>query len=123
LGYDNDIKVIQAVTYLKTIKLAKNIKFILFSFPESRLEIKTDTLVMVNWIHHIEPGTLKVYLSKFFHDNIYNDGYIIIDTVQDKDYPYNHNISYLTKDLPCTVIKIGSYIRMREVWCIKKLII
>jgi hypothetical protein len=119
-GYDNDIKALNAANFLKIIRFAKNIKFELFSFPENYLKTKADVLVMVNWIHHIEPATLKTNLCKFFYENIDSGGCIIIDTVQDKDYPYNHDITYLTKDLPCTITKIGNYIRQREVWCIKK---
>jgi hypothetical protein len=46
--------------------------------------------------------------------------FIIIDTVQDEEYQFNHDIKFLTSGLSCSIEKIGDYERKRELWAIKK---
>jgi hypothetical protein len=47
-------------------------------------------------------------------------GEIVIDTVQDKAYRYNHEVEFLTGGIDCMIYKIGDYARQREVFAIKK---
>ncbi|MBL7699262.1 MAG: class I SAM-dependent methyltransferase [Chitinophagaceae bacterium] len=120
-GYDNDAKVLRAAKVLpsKTPK-GKPVKFDVFNFPESGLTGTYDVITMVNWIHHIEPVVLKKYIEQYFKNNLADNGEIVIDTVQDKAYRYNHNIEFLSAGIECTVYKIGDYARQREVFAIKK---
>lgn len=120
-GYDNDAKVLRAAKVLpsKTPK-GKSVKFDVFNFPENGLAGTYDVITMVNWIHHIEPVILKKYIEQYFKNNLANNGEIVIDTVQDKAYRYNHNIEFLSGGIECTVYKIGDYARQREVFAIKK---
>jgi hypothetical protein len=63
---------------------------------------------------------LKENIEKYFMENLNDNGFIIIDTVQDKKYQFNHDIKFLTSGLPCSIEKIGDYENQREVWVIKK---
>ena len=118
-GYDMEENVLRAARILPARGNPKPL-FDKFVFPDSRLENKSQVLAMVNWIHHIQPSTLKQKVEQYFAENVESGGRIIIDTVQDPAYKYNHNITELTSSLPCTVERIGSYARQREVWSIIK---
>ena len=118
-GFDADRKVLKAASFL-TRKQRKEISFTVFNFPITYLKGKFDVITMVNWIHHIEPDVLKKKIEEYFRENLDPEGEIIIDTVQDPEYKYNHDINFLIKDLNCSLYRLGEYARQREVWAIKK---
>jgi 2-polyprenyl-3-methyl-5-hydroxy-6-metoxy-1,4-benzoquinol methylase len=120
LGFDTDINVLRAASTFARICFRKKIKFSVFHFPDSNLNGKFDVIVMVNWIHHVEPFILKSKIEQYSKLNLNNGGCIILDTVQDKEYRFNHNINYLAKDLNSTLTKLGDYERQRQVWAINK---
>lgn len=119
-GFDADINVLKAAKFLSLISSDKAIKFHEFKFPDSALSLRCDVIMLVNWIHHIPPVTLKNKLEEYFINNLRDKGEIIIDTVQDNEYKFNHSIKFLTSEMKCSVIKIGVYEREREVFAIKK---
>jgi hypothetical protein len=59
-------------------------------------------------------------MAGFFNDHLQPRGEIIIDTVQDKAYEFNHKINFLTNGLNCSLLRIGEYPNQREIWAIKK---
>ena len=122
VGFDIESNVLKAARVLSTLS-GENIRFQTFSFPESDLTLKVNIILMVNWIHHISPEVLKLKISEYFKNNLCDRGELIIDTVQEPggEYPYNHDITFLTKDLHCQVLKIGSDIRQREIFSIQKI--
>lgn len=120
-GYDSDPKVLKAAAMLNRITFKKKIHFSVFHFPESPLTGKFDVIVLVNWIHHIKPDVLKYKLEEYFRSNLNTFGSILIDTVQDKEYEFNHNIHYLAKDIKATLTMLGNYERQRQVWIINKI--
>lgn len=119
VGYDNEKNVTRAARFLASITF-NDTEFSEFVFPTSKLNDKLNAIVMVNWIHHVESSLLKEYLELYFLKNLSAYGCIIIDTVQAKNYKYNHDISYLTSNISCNVVKIGSYENQREVFAIFK---
>ncbi len=119
-GYDMDPKVLKAAAILPVKGTIRKIEFAEFHFPESILTGTYNVLALINWIHHIEPAVLKEKIEFYFRENLLDMGELIIDTVQDSAYKHNHRIGYLTKDINCSVQKIGDYARQREVWSIKK---
>ncbi|HRP31656.1 MAG TPA: class I SAM-dependent methyltransferase [Agriterribacter sp.] len=120
LGLDNDKNVLAAAAFLNKLYFKKNIRLGVFYFPESDFEGSYNVIVMVNWIHHVEPLTLKKKIEEYFEWFLQDGGVIIIDTVQDPEYEFNHNISFLTENVNCELVKIGDYERNREVWSIIK---
>lgn len=120
VGYDMDQRVLKAAAFLSRISLGTKIRFSVFNFPSSAISGKYDVILLVNWIHHIEPAILKSKLQKYFNDSLRDGGRIIIDTVQHPEYQYNHDVIYLTKDISADLSKLGDYERQRQVWIIKK---
>ena len=120
VGYDQDLNAIRAARFLSKLERQKRTQFKLFRFPDSSLVDRACVIVMVNWIHHIDPDLLGIQIRKYFTENLEPGGAIIIDTVQDAAYKFNHNVKELTESLCCTVERIGSYERERELWSIIK---
>lgn len=50
-------------------------------------------MILVNFIHGIEPAELKTILNKLVNEN--NIKYFVIDVVSGRCYQYKHNGSYL----------------------------
>jgi len=119
-GYDQDPKVLKAASFLSRIS-GQSIQYKSFNFPDSVLEGSFDLIIMVNWIHHIDPDLLKFYIEKYFGECLLPGAELLIDTVQDPEYRVNHNIQFLTKDLNCSIYRLGMYPREREVWAVKKI--
>lgn len=119
-GFDIDEKVLAAARYLSRKQSNREISFAVFKFPEDKLDGKFELIIMVNWIHHVPPDILKDNIAQMYKTNIRQNGEIIIDTVQDKSYEFNHNITYLTNGLNCSISRLGVYARQREVWAIRK---
>ena len=119
VGYDGERNVIMAASFLSSVSFDRT-RYSQFTFPDSVLRNKWNVIVMVNWIHHIEPDVLKKNVEIYFSENLLPDGCIIVDTVQAPNYKYNHDISHLTADINCDLVKIGSYENLREVFAIFK---
>lgn len=121
VGLDNSPEVLKAARFLSTLQRSKPIEYRLFNFPGDSLNGRFDTIIMVNWIHHIHPDVLRAKIAEYFDIHLTTGGVIVIDTVQDKAYEFNHDIAFLTNNLTCQLIRIGEYKRQREVWAIKKI--
>jgi 2-polyprenyl-3-methyl-5-hydroxy-6-metoxy-1,4-benzoquinol methylase len=120
VGHDSDQRVLNAASFLNKISLEPRIRFSLFHFPDSDISGKYDVILLVNWIHHIEPYILKSKIEEYYNDHLLETGSLILDTVQHPEYRYNHDVGYLTKDTNARVIKLGDYERQRQVWLITK---
>ncbi len=120
IGYDSEDNVLRAASFLSRISRQKNIIYKSFEFPITPLNEMVNTIILVNWIHHIEPDVLKMKMEDYFENHLLPGGEIIIDTVQDKAYRINHQVSFIVQNLNCTLIKIGDYLNEREVFAIRK---
>jgi SAM-dependent methyltransferase len=120
LGYDNDEKTLKAARFLKMFSGGGKIGFSSYSFPDSPLPGKYDVIALVNWIHLIKPPVLKSAITAYFNKALNEEGVIIIDTVQDPEYEFNHDILFLTDGINARVKKLGNYERQRQVWLIEK---
>ncbi len=121
LGLDSNRNVLRA---LKLICLATgNSKMRLrqFTFPQSELDGQYDIVICVNWIHHVAPLVLKDNIDKIWLHHMAQKGALVIDTVDDPAYRYNHRIDYLTKGLCCEVTQLGAFERQRKVHVITKI--
>lgn len=120
LGLDIENEVLCAARFLSLLSFQRNITYKRFAFPIDQIEGKFDVIVLVNWIHNIEPDILKSKITEYFRNNLQENGLIIIDTVQHEGYKYNHKVDFLTENILCDVIRIGLYENNRETWAIKK---
>ena len=120
-GYDIDQQALKAASFLDKFSIKGRTAFSLFDFPSAFLPGKHDVIVMVNWIHHIPPMILKSKIREYISQSLIEKGIIIIDTVQDKGYKFNHDIKFLAGDDGLvTYMKLGDYERMRQIWILQK---
>jgi SAM-dependent methyltransferase len=117
-GLDREESVLSAARFLTWVQLRTNITYAAFTFPETALAGRYGVIIMVNWIHEVHPDVLKSNIEQFARNNLAEGGLIIVDTVGDREYRYNHDIRDLTGELHCRVQKLGSYRRDREVYAI-----
>jgi SAM-dependent methyltransferase len=120
-GCDADPNVLKAASFLARIRQNRRIKFSICEFPGTAITGRFDIILMVNWVHHIEPEILRSELKKYFDTLLNSGGAIVIDTVHHPEYRYNHDIAYLAKGMERAAIeRIGGYERGRELWAIIK---
>ena len=118
LGLDAAVNVVRAARFVARLRRRRGIVFREFTFPGS-LQNRHDTIVMVNWIHNIEPSVLKEYVRQYALDNLTPSGVIVLDTVGDaRYYRFNHSIEDLVGDLPMHVERLGDFARDRSVWAV-----
>lgn len=118
-GYDMDRNALKAASCLSKLAF-KSIDFDYFKFPESALTGVSDTIIMVNWIHHVSSELLRAKIAEYFNSNLLQGGEIVIDTVHHNEYEINHSIDFLVSGLNCSLISIGKDVRGREVFAIRK---
>jgi len=117
-GFDADNRVLRAARFLSWFNRSIITRFIRFDFPDNSLFGRYDVIIMVNWIHGVRPDVLKQKIEDYARENLLEGGMIIIDTVGDTEYPFNHDITALTADIECRILKLGRYRRGREVYVI-----
>ena len=88
-------------------------------FPTTPLLGTYNAIVMVNWIHAIEPDRLQAAVEKYVSRHLARGGSLVLDTVQDPAYTYNHDIQRLSPPGAATD-HLGRYSRHREVWLIRR---
>ncbi len=120
IGLDSQRRVLRAARFLSLLSFQWKIAYKKFTFPVDSLEGEFDAIVLVNWIHEIEPEILKLKFREYYLNNLKSGGSMIIDTVRHQGYKYNHKISFITADIACEIFHIGIYENNREVWAIKK---
>lgn len=120
IGIDNDIKIINAAKLYNLFKL--NTKFYNSEIYDLDSDKKFDLIILLNFTHNIEPTDLKNLLNYVFNSLISDRGKIIIDTVGDISYNFNHDINFLmSKNISRTkIIKIGTFKFKRDIFCIEK---
>jgi hypothetical protein len=118
-GYDRDVNALKAAVFLSLFRPGR-VSFKSHVFPKDEITGKYDVIILVNWIHGIEPSVLRENLHSLFSFNLTTNGIIIIDTVHEERYMYNHNIDLLTDGIDCDLEKLGVFNHLREVWIIKK---
>ena len=120
-GYDSSIDVLRAARFISRLSFKSGIVYKIFDFEVDDLNKSYDAIILVNWIHNVEPEVLKNKISRMCNTNLNPNGCIILDTVKNKNYKYNHDIKYLTNSLKCDIINNGTYEYGRTVWIIKNL--
>jgi O-antigen/teichoic acid export membrane protein/SAM-dependent methyltransferase len=115
IGLDASPAVVRAASLLALPQRASGLRIRVFSFPSDTLPGRFDAILMVNWPHECEAAAVRGAVAAFLRDHLNPGGAVVIDTVQDQAYRYNHRIDDLTPD-GCVASKIGEFARQREVW-------
>lgn len=117
LGLDREENVVRAARTLAWRQ--RGLRFAVFDFPSSHLTGSHDAIVMVNWIHAMPTETLRQAIESLFADHLRAGGCLVLDTVPDPAYTYNHDIHALAPS-GASVERIGAYARGRDVWALGK---
>lgn len=119
-GLDADARVLKAARFLSRFGRNRSIRWHKFIFPQTPLSGRYDVIILVNWIHNVPPEVLKAQLAVYFDRHLKAGGEVLIDTVQDKAYKYNHSVHELTAGLDCEILRIGEYERQREIFAVRR---
>lgn len=119
LGLDRDPRVLDAARFLSRFSAGTPPRFEVSEFPATRLVGTYNAIVMVNWIHDIAPEQLHQAVGDCFSQHLALGGSLVLDTVKDPAYTYNHDIQRLAP--PGAVTRhLGRYSRNRDVWGLEK---
>lgn len=121
LGLDSDPAALRGAEIIRWTHVRGNARFALYSFPGGGLDGRFDAIIMVGWLHGIQPDPSKSGVKRLFRDNVSPGGCLIIDTVSKIGYPYRHSADFLLGDLGGMVVQIGSYPCGRRVWKVTKI--
>jgi SAM-dependent methyltransferase len=116
LGLDADRAVVRAARLLACLSLHGRARFAEFTFPHP-LDGRHDAIIMVNWPHLVDEEQLRPQLAAYVREHLTPAGVLIIDTVQDRAYTFNHRIERLAPG-GSSVVKLGDFARQRELWAI-----
>lgn len=119
LGLDRDRAALSAARTLGFFQRGSGLRLEPFNFPDSSLSGKYNAIIMVNWIHEIDPVRLGHAVRGYFADHLADNGCLILDTVRDSAYTYNHDIRTLAPP-EAIVERLGRYARGREVWVVRR---
>ena len=119
LGLDRDPGAVAAARMLARFQRGAGLRFDVFEFPGGPLPADYNAIIMVNWIHEIEPARLRQAVHACFADHLRAGGCLILDTVRDSAYTYNHDVRTLAPP-EATVDRLGQYPRGRDVWAVRK---
>jgi SAM-dependent methyltransferase len=117
LGLDADRAVVRAARLLACASRYGRVRFAELTFPHP-LDGRYDAIVMVNWPHLIEEERLRPQLAVYVREHLSPTGVLIVDTVQDRAYTFNHHIEHIAPD-GSSVAKLGDFERERELWAIQ----
>ena len=122
LEYDE--RVLKACKLLAKIhnkgRTDKNV-FLKFCFPTSSLTEQCNIIVMVNWIHAIDPDTLNDNLIKYYNEHLCPGGYIIVDSVEAEFANYHHDFKKFQEVTGSKKRQLGEdFVFGRRIWLFEK---
>lgn len=110
VGLDHNANVLQALRLRsRFVPNNQRIETVLFRFGTDVIEGVYDVIVICNWIHKIDPDTLRFQFEQFFNHHVCAGGELIFDTVKAEKYPYCHDEHFLSKNLNARIIVVGEY--------------
>ena len=118
LGLDRDPGVLAAARCLARFQRGVPPRFEPFDFPETQLTGVYNAIIMVNWIHQVDPETLGRAVHSYFAQHLHPRGGVVLDTVDDPAYMHNHD-AYALAPAGARVELLGDYPRGRRVWIVR----
>jgi hypothetical protein len=77
-----------------------------------------NAIIMVNWIHQVDPKILGQAVRAYAAQHLRPGGGLVLDTVDDPAYEHNHDIHELAPP-GATIEHVGEYARGRHVWVVR----
>lgn len=119
--FDMDMRVLKGLKYLSLFRNVGNGKIFIkqFDFVNDKLTGKFDIIILMGFLHIIEPNVLVQKLKELYAV-IGVGGCLFIDTVSDPGYLYCHNIDKIQSELGVQAICINTLPGGRKIYQIKK---
>jgi SAM-dependent methyltransferase len=123
LGLDRSPEVLRAARVLTKISMRRRrpTTFQLFDFLADDLLGKFDAIVLVNWIHEIEPIALKEAIARLFTKNLRTGGVIIFDVLDSPTYRFSHSADEISRNLHCRIAPVGDFDFSRRIFSLERL--
>ena len=118
LGLDCDPHVLAAARLLARLQGRTRPRFEVFEFPQARLTGVYNAIIMVNWIHQVDPEPLREAVHSCVAQHLRPGGRVVLDTVDDPAYTYNHDVHVLAPP-GAAIDHLGQYARGRHVWVVR----
>lgn len=119
LGLDRDPRVLAAARLLSRFHRGTSPRFDVFDFPKALPSGAYNAIIMVNWIHEVDPDQLREAIDAYFTRYLRPGGSVVLDTVDDPAYTYNHDVQRFAPAGAVTV-HLGRYGRNRDIWVLQK---
>src|SRR5262249_13850851 len=119
LGLDRDAQALAAARFLSRFHPGAPPRFAAFEFPADHLAVTYDAVIPVNWIHEIAPESLRQAVDAIYARHLREGGRIVLDTVEDPAYMYNHDIHVLAPP-GAAIDHLGAYPRGRHIWAVSR---
>lgn len=122
LGLDRSQEVLRAARVMAMLspKLRRHTTFHTFDFLGDDLSGQFDAIILVNWIHEIEPAALKGSIDKLFSKNLRADGVIVFDVLNGPGYRYSHSVVEISRNLPCKIVPVGDFDFSRRIFALER---
>lgn len=91
-----------------------------FDFLADDLSGQFDAIILVNWIHEIDPAALKGAIDKLFTVNLRTSGVIVFDVLDGPGYRYSHSVEEIGRNLPCKILHLGDFDFSRRVFALER---
>jgi SAM-dependent methyltransferase len=118
VGLDRDAGVISAARFLARFQAGERPRFNVFEFPREQLTGVYNAIIMVNWIHQVDPDILSRAARAYAAQHLRPGGALVLDTVDDAAYEHNHDIRSLAPP-GAAIEQLGEYPRGRRVWVVR----
>jgi SAM-dependent methyltransferase len=118
VGLDRDEGALRAAAFLARFQRGAAPRFERFAFPRTPLTGVYNAIVMVNWIHLVDPDTLGRAVRAYAASHLLPGGAVVLDTIDDPAYEHNHDIRTLAWP-GASVEQVGRYARDRHVWVLR----
>lgn len=122
VGLDCEREVLRAASLVSKVSNpgGGRLTYHCFTFPNDKLEGRFDAIVMVNWLHHIEPSILEVHIRNVFSHHLEAGGELVFDVVSNPAYRYNHDWKQLTQNMVAQILLYGPFEYGRTIVVAKK---
>lgn len=122
-AFDRKQNILKAAALISRFhNIGNEISFERFDLKTDRVTGKFDAVIMINYVHNINPDEFKQIIRRIYYENLNSLGEIIFDTVsfKAKQYPFNHDANHLVNDLDGSLVLIGRYEFGRSIYSLKK---
>lgn len=118
VGLDRDAGAIAAARFLARFQAGEPPRFEVFEFPRGQLTGVYNAMIMVNWIHQVDPDVLRRAAHAYAAQHLRPGGALVLDTVDDSAYEHSHDIRSLAPP-GAAIEQLGEYPRGRRVWVVR----